>query len=287
MASKEELLEKNKDELLELAKERELEGRSGMNKDELAEALADDSSSEETEEDEALADKMEPEHEGGRGQLQEEDEDFASRLNEGRSADDVHKSQLELEEEAGEDLERFKQPEEERIMTGSVPDDDRTAASEDAPEDHVGNITEAGETAAASDRRERARGVEEEGVKQEEVIDFPPPVGEREGEEVEEDGTQIAQEKAHSGLLGNTNVLGSDNKTFGQKAQFYTDGLSGPSEMNLERAYELPELLQSNDPVVREAGDLSESSGVEHTEEELEDAEEVKSGERAEAGDDE
>lgn len=239
MASKEELLKKNKDELQELAKEQELEGRSGMNKEELAEALADDSSSEESE---SLADQMEPAHEGGRGLAQEEDQDVASRLAEERAeeAEDLNKSQKELEEEA------------------------------EAEEDDAADEEEAPPYAEASELK-----APEETAKQEDVINFPPPLGDEDAEPL--------QEKAHSGLLGNTNVVGSEEKSFGQRAQFYTDGLSGAADSNLERAYALPEVLQSNDPVVREAGDQSESEGEEKSEEEQADAEEVKSGERLES----
>lgn len=269
MATKEELREEldrlGAEQPASDAKKEELEAAVAA-----AKAKADDGSSEAEEE-----------------AAEEADEERAADRAEERveAAEDLYKSQEELEEEAEEEGadERFLQPEDERIMTGSVPDDPRSAADYEAPEEHVGHVSEAGETETHAERAELRRKVEEEGIKQEDVIDFPPPVGEREGEEVEDDGSQIAQSEAHGGLLGNTNVLGSSEKSFGQKAQFYTDGLSGAADSNLERAYELPEVLQSNDPVVRSAGDDSESSGAEKSEEEEADAEEVKSGERLES----
>jgi hypothetical protein len=74
-------------------------------------------------------------------------------------------------------------------------------------------------------------------------------------------------------------------RAFEQKAVFYTDGLSGAGDQNLERAYEIPELLQSNDPEEREAGDESLSEGVEKSDEDKQLAEEVKSGEREDSED--
>jgi hypothetical protein len=102
-------------------------------------------------------------------------------------------------------------------------------------------------------------------VKAEDIIDFPPPVAEREalatGQEVKGDNTlqQSPSGAFHNEPLGSASVPGSRSRLFEQKATFYTDGLSGAADHNHERAYSTPEVLQSNDPVVRTAGDESES----------------------------
>jgi hypothetical protein len=46
------------------------------------------------------------------------------------------------------------------------------------------------------------------------------------------------------------------------KAVLYTDGEAGDADHNLERAYEIHEKLQSNDPVERKAGDESISEAA-------------------------
>ena len=63
-----------------------------------------------------------------------------------------------------------------------------------------------------------------------------------------------------------------------QKGVLYTDGLSGGADSNLERAYEIPENLQSNDPEVRAVGDesLSEAAKNDKTSDENERADFVK-----------
>jgi hypothetical protein len=62
-----------------------------------------------------------------------------------------------------------------------------------------------------------------------------------------------------------------------QKANLYTDGESGAADHNLERAYEIHENLQSNDPTVRAAGDesLSEDAADAKTAEEKKRAKDV------------
>jgi hypothetical protein len=63
-----------------------------------------------------------------------------------------------------------------------------------------------------------------------------------------------------------------------QKATLYTDGESGGADSNLERAYEIHEKLQSNDPAERKAGDesLSEAAAESKSEGEKKQAESVK-----------
>lgn len=281
MASKEELLEKNKSELMELAQERELEGRSGMSKEELAEALADDSSSDRTvseEEEAAVADEK----------LAEIEEQAGSEHAE-LAADEMDApGPLHLESPS------------QRVMTGAVNEEQAKEQEEllkNKPEDWTGDTTEAGfdakgnavvkpsdeEQAALTERREARLSKKEnlgEGddreimeVKQEDVIDFPKP----RGEEAEKEGLK-EQAAVEGAPFTTTTVAGGQGRVFHQKSVFYTDGLGGPAEQNLERAYEIPELLQSNNPAVREAGDesLSEAAKEEKSEGEAKEAERVK-----------
>lgn len=336
MASKEELLEKNKDELVELARERELEGRSSMSKEELAEALADDSSSEgDSSEDAELREAVTEFEENfdAEEQVEEQYADSATQpsdpsveasaahhsaasqaenpgVQEGLSdsgkealeevgEDSVYAEESDLALDASGPL-HFESPSQ-RVMTGAVNEAHAKEQEEllkNMPEDWTGDTTEAGfdkdgnavvkpsdeEQAALQERRESRLSKKEnlgEGddreimeVKQEDVIDFPPP----RGEEAEEEG--LRQQAAVEGApFATTSVAGGQGRVFHQKSVFYTDGLGGPAEQNLERAYEIPELLQSNNPEVREAGDesLSEAAKEEKSEEEAKEAERVKS----------
>lgn len=47
-----------------------------------------------------------------------------------------------------------------------------------------------------------------------------------------------------------------------QKSVLYTDGLGRNADQNLERAYEIPEVLQTNNPKYRESGDESLSEAA-------------------------
>jgi len=59
--------------------------------------------------------------------------------------------------------------------------------------------------------------------------------------------------------LSNGSVAGD---VYSQKSVLYTDGNSGHAHLNLERAYEIPEFLQSNDPDQRSSGDESLSEAA-------------------------
>jgi hypothetical protein len=122
----------------------------------------------------------------------------------------------------------------ERIATGAVSEEhakEQEKIQKDVPEDYTGDVTESGLTASEPVHKE-----------QEDVIDFPPPLAERDQDEQE--------------------YLGSDDgpkRLYAQKSVFYTDGLSGGGDHNLERAYKLPEKLKSSDDAEREAGEESDS----------------------------
>jgi len=75
-------------------------------------------------------------------------------------------------------------------------------------------------------------------VREPDYSDYPPPLGEREAQQGEAWESELV---------------------YPQKGVLYTDGLSGRADSNLERAYEIPEELQSSDDEEREAGDESNS----------------------------
>jgi hypothetical protein len=156
----------------------------------------------------------------------------------------------------------------ERVMTGAVSEEHAEAqkeATKDLPDDYVGEVTESGNLAS------------KEAVKkeQEDVIDFPPPLA---GREAQEAHSRRAAAAETGGFLADSPVAGG-GKVYAQKGVFYTDGISGAADHNLERAYEIPEVLQSSNPSERKAGDesLSEAAKDDKTSEEKEQAEEVKS----------
>jgi hypothetical protein len=123
----------------------------------------------------------------------------------------------------------------EREMTGAVSEEQakEQEATLAGVEDLHGSVSEAGEP--ASERKGEVK-------QQEDVIDFPPPVAEREPDP-------------------------RRRRVFEQKGQLYTDGLSGAADSNLERAYEIPEALQSSNPEERAAGDESNPEPSGDTEE--------------------
>lgn len=263
MATKEELESKTKEELVELARERDVEGRSGMNKEELVNALAEDDSSSE-DEDRAT------------------NEGFAERLETVKEeAGEAHADLVadELDEKGPLHVEAPS----EREMTGAVSEEqaeEQKELLEDKPDDYVGPVSAAGfEDEDSSDEEEDSleKRKAESRVKQDDVIDFPPPLGDSE----EDAGSK--EDPATDGPFATSVTIGGKHG-FGQKAVFYTDGISGLADSNLERAYNLPETLQSNDPDVRAAGDESESEAAlaEKSEEEKQEAKEVKEGSREE-----
>lgn len=285
MASKEELLEKNLDELKEMAKDADLEGRSKMGKEELAEALADDSSSDEADADESAVLDAEASEEAAEERLETVEEEAGPVA-----------AELSAHEELDVQGPLVTGKPSERIMTGAVSEEHAEEQAEllaNQPEDYVGDVSEAGfdedgrpaesEGAESSFRaREdspsksdpdrtygelRAEGL----LDQRDVVDYD---AQRQVPEADAPMREEGSVFANSAVAGNPNT----GRSFGQKAVFYTDGLSGGAEQNLERAYEIPELLQSNDPAEREAGDesLSEAAKEAKSEEEKEHAEAVK-----------
>jgi hypothetical protein len=173
-----------------------------------------------------------------------------------------------------------------RIMTGAVSDEQAEAFAEafkDVPEGHTGDVAEDGSTGAREVPGEPKRNLasnderDPEDLKevyQEHVIDYPPTLADRYEQATGErpDGSETLEQAPggafHNEPLGSASNPGARSRLWEQKAVFYTDGLSGPADHNQERAYEIPEKLQSNDPVTRASGDESVSEAAREEQEE-------------------
>lgn len=265
MASREELESKSKDELMEMARENDVEGRSSMSKGELVDALAGSSD----------------EGKGAveRGEAVAVDEDRAEELEDHLATDEEAKEasdeRLEtVEEEAGEeaaDLAAHEMDESgplhteaphSRTMTGAVSEEHATEQQkilDDLPKDYHGPISEAGAVERAVEEPIEPHEVAEE--------DEAAVREARRGDPDESRDVVPGRGAAFSDSAVAGNPL--TGRSFTQKAVFYTDGLSGGAESNLERAYEIPELLRSNDEEEREAGEesTSEAAKAEESEE--------------------
>lgn len=258
-----------KEELLEKAKELELEGRSTMSKDELEKAVgeAEGSSTVSSGKDSEASD---PKNEEVQEALSPSGQDALAEM--GEDSEAAKEADIALDASGPLHLEAPH----EREMTGAVSEEHAKEQEEllkNKPEDYVGSISEAGfdsdgkpaQTSATpkgqpkdnlskNDERNPEDVYE---VRQEDVIDYPAPPHQDAKEE--QTAEQAPSGAFHSEPLGNVSAPGARSRLWEQKAVFYTDGLSGPADHNQERAYVTPEVLQSNDPVVREAGDESES----------------------------
>lgn len=280
-----------KEELLERARELEVEGRSSMSKEELEKAVAN---AERSSGDE-VADGSERgfEREGSdlddpevKAELSPSGQEAAEKL------DDASADLANAAMDASGPL--HLQSPEDRIMTGAVneeqAEEQRKLLEENmGDEGHAGHFTEAGQPLSTGlyDEQDaaRAKGEQKDNlhesddrelheVRQEHVIDFPPPVGQREGttsrsqdraeDSAEERNPDLAYAEPGGAPLGNP-VIGAGSRVgdvYSQKGVLYTDGLSGHADHNLERAYEIPELLQSSDAGERKAGDESLSEAA-------------------------
>lgn len=206
--------DKTKDELLELAKERDLAGRSGLNKDELAKALEEDDNSPEGEEGDGLSESSQEAYD----ELDDESKDLAD-----VEADE--KGPLKLESPY------------ERIVTGAVNEEqakEQEAVRAKLPDEYVGDYTEAVSDADAEKIRKAFAG---EG---QDSSDYEPPLAEqfaarreRYAKLLRVPGTKVAKrniEETQGGQGG--------RKLFAQRAVLDTTGLGGPGSNDLERAYD-------------------------------------------------
>jgi hypothetical protein len=310
-----------KEELLERAKELDVEGRSSMNKEELEKAVADAEGGSSSEGDEHEANES---SEAGANEAASGDSAESSSGAEGAgegadspASDENNPEVVENLSPSGQEALENMEPEQaaeadlaldasgplhledpaKRVMTGAVSEDhakEQEKLLAGAPDDFVGDVSEAGFNddgtpasggpAYRSSEMEAAKSDPDKTVgelrrvgdlKQEDVIDYPEP-------HAAEEDTSSPQLAPVNSPFANSTVIGSNKRVFEQKGVFYTDGLSGQADSNLERAYEIPELLQSNNPAEREAGDesLSEAAQEEKSDEEKAEADRVKSGER-------
>jgi len=154
MANREELEQKTKEELLELARERDLEGRSGMNKEELVDTLSSSDSSSDAEGDGSVSeggdevrdaeDLLTPtgESEDGESEGVEERQNAASQY---YPESAPKEGSLAYAMDAAGPL-HIQSPEE-RIMTGAVSEEQAKEQEKllaNKPDDYVGDVTEAG-----------------------------------------------------------------------------------------------------------------------------------------------
>jgi hypothetical protein len=283
-----------KEELLERAKELDVEGRSAMNKEELEKAVSDAESSSQRPGTGKDSEASDPEVVGD--QLSPEGQEALDAM--GEDSEAAAEADLGLDASGPLILEHP----DSRIMTGAVSEEhakEQEEALKDKPDDYVGLVSEGGfeedgtpkGVVYGTDRAVTDEDGNRRPIRQEDVIDFPPPLAEREkaaGTEPNQDQGEGFGQKAPGGPFSNAAVAGGGSligdRSYGQKAVMYTDGLSGHADSNLERAYVVPERLQSNDPASREAGDESESEARQEatSDEAKHEAEEVKSGARTE-----
>jgi hypothetical protein len=274
--------EKTVQELKDEAKSRGLHGYSDKNKEELVELLdgqsddsADDVSAEEAAHQEKLdALNEDAVHEGSK-ELAEEDagEDFgpvsggyASEGSDAGNEDvvaevspegqealaEMEDNQAALADVAGDASGplHLEKPSE-RIMAGAVSEEEAEEQEEllkDLPEDYVGNVR--GDGSALGREAREGSGPNGE-VLQEDVIDFPSPLA-----KVEDERKDAADQRKET--LVNADYVDSkaareafpdegetiaQPRLYNQRAQLYTDGLSGQADHNTALAYRVNDIL--------------------------------------------
>jgi len=257
--------DKNLEELREEARARDLKGRSGLNKDELAKALeADDNSASDESSSEAPAASNEFEGEGAPRSADNDSEHYGAASE--ASDEDNPEVVSELSPEGQEALSEMEpkqaefadlaldasgplhlQSPHERVMTGAVSPEhakEQKKILKDLPDDHVGEVTEAG----GYNQPKKGSGPDGQ-VMPEDVIDFPPPLQEdkedrRNAEEGKKSRTvdvATVQSEHAKEVFPDDDASGQD-RAFNQRAQLYTDGLTGLADHNLPLSYRVNEV---------------------------------------------
>lgn len=230
--------ELSKEELLELARERDIQGRSNLDKEGLVKAHEEFDASSEDAELEEFSDEEEAELEES---LEGEDAEAFDQAGEvGEATQDA--VDLSLAASGPFVLERP----ENRIVTGAV--NEEQAAEQEAQraklgDDFVGDFPEF----VTDEVAEAAQGPRT--VNQEDVIDFPPNLVDHENavyerstgvlSDANEDLRNREDGRARNVVetQGDRKPLVAQKRTWNQRAQLYTDGLGGTGDHNLERAY--------------------------------------------------
>jgi len=267
--------EKTVEELKDEAKSRDLHGYSNKNKDELVALLEESDQGDGSSESDSAAETRDEDGEPTLGHDSEasdaQNPDVVSELSpEGQEAleemgdDSVAAEEADLALDASGPL-HLEKPSE-RLMAGAVNEDEAKEQEKlvgELSEDHVGNIRGDGSVPG----REARQGSGENGeVLPEDVIDFPPPLQAVE-EERRESGTgrkarfndqNTTQHNAAREAFPDEGETVAKERAFNQRAQLYTDGLSGEADNNLVLSYRVQDIR----PVGQEdeAAESSDSS---------------------------
>lgn len=243
--------EKTKDELVEEAKSRELSGYSTLNKADLVALLEEDDAKGESS-DEESAEEADDSSESPLGAdseaSDEENPEVVENLSEeGQEAleemGDEQAAEADLALDASGPL-HLQKPSE-RLMGGAVSEEHAQEQEElvgDVDEDYVGDFSEAGEPLGQDARKGSGPNGE---VLQEDVIDFPPPQAELEQQLADEHGSQAAigqstdyvKSRAADEVFPDEGPTIAQGRLYEQRAQVYTDGLSGQADHNLALSY--------------------------------------------------
>lgn len=239
--------EKTVDELKDEAKSRDLSGYSDKNKKDLVALLEEDDAKGQSEaeplgaqseasdaDNPEVVENLSPEGQQALGEL---------------SPEAVEQADLALDASGPLKL----QPPSERLAVGAVNEEQAKEQEElfkDLPDDHVGNLREDGFTGEGERQGSGPNGE----VVQEDVIDFPPPLEKVEEENAAKtDGAKARVESVPSTKQEAANAAFPDEgpyvaqpRLFNQRAQVYTDGLSGVADHNTELSYRVNDVTAGN-----------------------------------------
>lgn len=150
---------------------------------------------------------------------------------------------------------KLESPHERQMVGAQTPEEAelQLERTKDLPAEYVGHIRADG-TAVG---RESKQGSGEGGkILQEDVIDFPPPLGEAEEGAKNRDenlrardpqmSTEFEKSRAASEVFPDEGEQVAQDRLYQQRGQFYTDGVSGQADHNLAMAYRVHSLRSGN-----------------------------------------